>query len=201
MPRPHLSLLRPDCQASERDTSLSERSDDELMLLARGGKDAAFDVLVRRHQARAMRVAARLLGTNALAPDVVQNTFLAIYRSISQYQHCGRFTAYLYAVLLNQCRMVRRSSSAEKEALAGLDLASSEGYEPSDKSILTRELQRQLERALQRLGPKLQDVVVLRYCGDLSHGEIAEALAAPVGTVKRRLFDAMAKLRGVIEGP
>ena len=65
--------------------------------------------------------------------------------------------------------------------------------------LLAQERRRDLERALSSLTDKLRVVVLLRYWGDLDYEEIAEILAVPLGTVKRRLFDAMAKLRELVE--
>ena len=173
----------------------SDRSDDELMLLARGGAEDAFDALIERHQERILRVAYRCLGEAALAADAAQNTFLEVFRALSSYQARGKFTAFLYVVLLNQCRMTKRSARAERRALD----ASAERVGLDEASMLAREHGRDLQRALARLSDKLRDVVVLRYGADLSYDEIAETLSIPVGTVKRRLFDAMAKLREMLE--
>lgn len=165
------------------------------MQLAREGEDSAFDELVRRYQLELLRVAARHLGSSALAPDLAQNTFLQVYAALDRYEARGMFRAYLHRVLLNQCRMARRSAQISLRALER-----SEFERSSDEShILEREKSRDLERALNRLSEKLRDVVVLRYCSDLDYEEIAQALAVPIGTVKRRLFDAMAKLRELVE--
>lgn len=170
------------------------------MLIARGGLDAAFDTLVRRHQKRVLTVAGRLLGQRvALAPDAAQNTFLAIYRARSSYQPRGRFTAYLYRVLLNQCRMTHRSAHVEESARQAADCAFPQSEASADAIVLARERQREVEHALGRLSPKLREVVVLRYAGELAYDEIAESLGLPLGTVKRRLFDAMDKLRQSLE--
>jgi RNA polymerase sigma-70 factor (ECF subfamily) len=179
---------------------LSARSDDDLMLIARGGKDTAFDTLVRRYQKRVLAVAGRLLGQRAaLAPDAAQNTFLAIYRARSSYQPRGKFAAYLYRVLLNQCRMTHRNAHVEESALQGVDRALPEVGAPADAAVLARERRREVELALGRLSPKLREVVVLRYSGELAYDEIAESLGVPLGTVKRRLFDAMDRLRQSLE--
>lgn len=169
------------------------------MLLARGGVVAAFDELVRRHQQVVLNVAARLVGQATAAPDVVQNTFLAVYRALPQYQPLGKFPAYLYRILLNQCRTMRRSAHVEVNALAALLHPKLEHDPPPEDQILARERQRQVESALNELSPKLRKVVVLRYSAGLSYDEIADTLSIPLGTVKRRLFDAMGKLRHALE--
>src|SRR6478735_7118646 len=181
----------------DRDDSMpfEREDDDDLMRLARQGVDSAFDKLVRRYQAELLRVAAKHLGNGVLVPDLVQNTFLQVYGSLGRYEARGVFRAYLHRVLLNQCRMARRSSQISLRALERSGL----GRSFDEPHILEREKQRDLERALNRLSDKLREVVVLRYCGDLDYEEIAQTLAVPIGTVKRRLFDAMAKLRELVE--
>lgn len=180
---------------AESGSTMSQRSDDELMLLSRAGVAGAFDVLVVRHQARLRRVAARQVGGKALAADLAQNTFLEIYRALDRYQGHGAFRSYLYRVLLNQCRMTRRSALVAQRALED----SQPPRSGDDTELLQRERRREVERGLDGLSEKLRDVVVLRYCADLDYEEIAITLGLPLGTVKRRLFDAMAKLRELLE--
>jgi RNA polymerase sigma-70 factor (ECF subfamily) len=183
----------------ENTPPLEARQDDELMLLARGGLEAAFDTLVRRHQARALRVAARFLGRGALAPDAVQNAFLEIYRGLTTYRPLGRFPAYLYRVLVNQCRIAQRSGRVEMRALDRLLMEESDVAVHAEEQILAREQRRELDRALARLSERLRAVVLLRYSAGLSLDEIADSLEIPLGTVKRRLFDALAKLEAAME--
>ncbi|HET7542633.1 MAG TPA: RNA polymerase sigma factor [Polyangiaceae bacterium] len=176
---------------------LDALSDDELMLLARGGLEAAFGTLIRRHQARTLRLAVRYLGRDALAADVTQDTFVEIFRALPRYRAHGKFSAYLYRVLLNRCHMTWRSSRAERRAL---EVAAEEVMEVPEHELLLRERRRDLRVALGELSEKLRSVVLLRYSAGLSYEEIAETLEIPVGTVKRRLFDAMIKLRDSLEG-
>ena len=111
----------------------------------------------------------------------------------------GRFPSYFYRVLLNQCAMVRRSALVEARAALVMPAAPAEAAATQETAILARERERDVEAALARLSAKLRDVVVLRYSGALRYDEIADVLHVPVGTVKRRLFDALEKLRQELE--
>jgi RNA polymerase sigma-70 factor (ECF subfamily) len=193
---PRLSLV-PKPPSADESTGLEDRSDDELMLLARGGLEPAFATLVRRHQARTLRVAVRYLGRDSLAADVVQDAFVEIFRALPLYQAHGRFSSYLYRVLLNRCHLTWRSARAEQRALT---LVSQDVTEVDEGELLLRERRRDLSLVLGELSEKLRSVVLLRYSAELSYQEVAETLDIPVGTVKRRLFDAMAKLRDALEG-
>ncbi len=181
-------------RSGEGEGALAELDDDALMLLARDSTPEAFDTLVRRHQAKVLRVAFRYLGETSLAADAAQNAFVAVYRGLPQYRASGKFTAFLYRVLLNQCRMARRSAATESRVLIELW---SRGEAESRE--VPRHEQRDVEAAVRELSPKLRDVVLLRFGADLGHDEIAETLDIPVGTAKRRLFVAMAKLRRTLE--
>jgi RNA polymerase sigma-70 factor (ECF subfamily) len=189
--------------AARAEPPFAELSDDELMLLVRGGRSAAFDELVRRHQRRVLGVAARYVRSAALARDLAQNTFLELYRAGPSYQPRGSFTSFLYSILQNQCRMIRRSARSDERRLAAVASQPPDPLDPqtSAATVLARERARDVQRALDALSEKLRAVVVLRYSGELSYQEIADVLAVPVGTIKRRLFDALDKLRGLLEEP
>ncbi len=92
-------------------TSLADRADDELLVLARDGAVAAFEELIRRHQASALRIATKWLQDVAAGKDAVQNAFEHIYRALPRYRCEGRFVPYLHRVIINECRMARRSSA------------------------------------------------------------------------------------------
>ncbi|HEY6724621.1 MAG TPA: sigma-70 family RNA polymerase sigma factor [Polyangiaceae bacterium] len=174
---------------------LEGRSDDELMLLARSGLDGAFDALIRRHQRPVLRVAVRYLGEAALSADVAQNTFVALLRALPDYRAHGQFKAFLYRILLNQCRMARRSERSFQRALDQASNATAAGAH----EVSLHEHRRDVEQALLRLSDKLREVVVLRFGADFNYDEIGETLGIPTGTVKRRLFSAKAKLREMLE--
>lgn len=196
-PDRRLSLV-PSPEEGAEAVPLANRTDDDLMLLARGGLRAAFDTLVRRHQTRALHVAARRLGSSAAAADAAQNTFLEIYRALPRYQARGAFTSYLYRILLNQCHAVGRSRRLE--ANVSEQPAEAELPTQAEALILSRERQRDVDAAVNRLRSKLRDVVLLRFAAGLGYEEIAASLSIPLGTVKRRLFDAMERLRKDLDG-
>jgi len=176
---------------------LDERDDDELMLLARAGAEGAFAVLVRRHENLALRFAARKLHVSTqLVGDVVQNAFLNVYLALSQYEARGQFRAFLFRILINQCRMAGRAARVEtrwrSHSTADHVPVAAPGQE---EELLLRERRRDVEEAVARLSSKLRDVVLLRWSGELSYDEIAVTLRIPIGTVKRRLFTAIKKLQ------
>lgn len=178
---------------------LADRDDDELMLLVSGGLRTAFDELVRRHRRRLLGVAMRYVKSRGLAHDVTQNTFLEVYRGAARYQPRGSFTSFLYRALLNQCHMARRTARSEERLLAAACQPMARvPPETAEERILAHERDRRVQLALDRLSEKLRAPVVLRYSAELSYQAIAEVLEIPLGTVKRRLFDALEQLRALL---
>jgi RNA polymerase sigma-70 factor, ECF subfamily len=198
---PLLSLhLRPEGPA------LGDRSDDALMLLCRADHEAAFEVLVRRHQRFALAVAYRHLGTASQAEDVVQTAFIEIHRHRARYRPEGRFPAYLYRIVQNQCRMAYRKHKSDDDKTKRLEQTvpgaavgvAFGGTRSGEDALLEAEQNREVNRAMQCLPKKHRDVVVLRFAADLSLVEISEILEIPVGTVKSRLFSGLARLRNLL---
>lgn len=174
----------------------AERSDDELMLLVRGGRHQAFDTLVSRHQTRMLRVAYRFLRDSHAAADAVQNTFVEVFVGVASYKPQGKLRSYLYRLLLNQCRRVYRRSRVEQRVHSMLPPETMTSDE-----LVARERQHAVECALSRLPPKQRNVLLMRYTAELGYQEIADALDIPLGTVKSRIFEATARLRDLLEEP
>ncbi len=197
--RSNIVPLRKAAGETDRPVALAERHDDELMLLARGGTGAAFDEIVRRHQRRILRIAAKHLGSETEARDVAQRTFIELFRALPRYRARGKFSAYLYRIALNQCRMACRTRARRAEDFRGEGPIRSEANagRPDDE-VIAAERRREIDRAVAELSVKLRDVVVLRFAGELSYREIAEVLRIPVGTVKSRLPAAFVKLAKIL---
>ena len=178
--------------------ALEERNDDELMLLCRGGRREAFEVLVRRHQRKVLRIAAKHIGSIERAQDVAQTTFVEIYRYVPRYRAQGKFEHLLSRILLNQCRMAHRKGRSADRAQAVLETMPEPEAALPDDQLLARERRRTVEVAVGKLSEKLRDVVVLRFSGGSSYQAISEELDVPVGTVKSRLAAGMDKLRELL---
>jgi len=187
--RPELSVV---ALAPAQETA-EARSDDDLMLLARGGVSSAFDALVRRHQAAVLGLARRVVGDPATAEDVAQESFVDLHASLETYEPRGKLRAYLLRVTLNRARRSRRGAARSPITLGPVpEVATSpEG----EARILAEERQVEVQRAVDRLPRRQREVLALRFGAGLPHAEIAEVLGVPVGTVKSRLYHALRKLR------
>ena len=179
--------------------SVRDRGDDALMLLARGGRRDAFEVLVERYQKQVLSVAYKKVQNSSQAADVAQNTFLELFRYVPKYQAKGRFSPLLFRILFNECNKVFRGRGYANRAQELLTRSPVVAAEMPDCEILKLERRREVERALGKLSKKLRDVLVLRFTADLSYKEIGLQLEIPVGTVKSRIAAGMDKMRQVLE--
>ncbi|MDD5706820.1 MAG: RNA polymerase sigma factor [Kiritimatiellae bacterium] len=167
------------------------------MLQARQGERAAFETLVRRHQRPLLNFFLRM-GVYTDAEDLVQQTFIRLYRYRQRYRPCAKFTTFLY-LLARQVRIdeLRRRRRREK-AIAAL-AAASDREAPSAPPEGQAGLDDGVQRALSRLSERLRMVVVLGVLQERSYPEIADILRIPVGTVKSRMFNGLKELRRLLE--
>src|SRR6476620_6506907 len=87
-----------------------EPSDETLVARAAAGDDSAFETIVTRYQARVFRLACRLTSDTA-APDVLQETFLQVYRHLPSFRGESQFGTWLYRIASNAALMHRRASA------------------------------------------------------------------------------------------
>jgi RNA polymerase sigma-70 factor (ECF subfamily) len=151
----------------------------------------AYGVLVRRHQAKAFRLALSVLGpgSEAEAEEVAQDALLRAYRELPGFRGDARFTTWLYRITRNLAVDAARRPHRSRphvgiESLAGQPSRSQPG--PDDLAIRAQRARR-VERCIQRLPPRWQATFRLHYWLGHSVAEIAELLGQRPGTVKSHL--------------
>jgi RNA polymerase sigma-70 factor (ECF subfamily) len=178
-------------------------SDPDADLVDRwlSGDEAAFELLVRRHERRVFGLVLRMLGDREEAAEVAQEAFLSLHRHGHRFRREARFSTFVYRVAANAALNRRRSLGrrrAREEALVrrqevGFDLPTSP-RDPEDAAV-GGEIQDRVQRALLELPPDLRAAVVLYDIEGQSYGDIAETLGIPEGTVKSRIHRARHALR------
>ena len=153
------------------------------------GDAGAFEDLFRQFQGRVFAWIVRIVRDRGIAEDLTVETFWRIYRSRSRFHPEASFDAWAYRIATNLALTHLRRKRYE-EALPP-DLA----QEGSPDPTLSHETGKQIERAVAKLPPKLQVVVMLALVEERQYQEIADALGIAVGTVKSRVFRAVRILR------
>lgn len=168
-------------------------SDIDLVTLAKAARgSAAFETLVRRHQAPLRAFLVRLTGEPALADDLAQEALLKAYRALDAFRGGSSFRSWLFAIALREAQMARRRDAvrARAQAAAGDD----------DEAAPAAEFSLDLQRALAALTPEERTAALLCDAAGFSHAEAAGAMAAPLGTVKTLIARAREKLRAAMTG-
>ena len=193
-PTPEVAVATQDVtpRAEER-VIPNEMSDAAYVQRVLNGDADAFTKLVDRYYERCSRFAVRILGNRDDAEDALQATFLRAYRSLGKYQERDRFSAWLYRILVNQCRsLASRRSQRERvfvrEEAALMNAADRrQGWTGEDEEFV--------QRILAELDPLLREAFVLKYIEELSYEEMSTATGVGVSALKMRVKRACDRLR------
>ena len=158
------------------------------------GSAVALRQLYRECGGRVMAVALRILGDRAEAEDIVQETFLELWRRAAAYDP-ARSAPATWAVLVARSRALDRLRSRASAARACEASGHDPSLHPAVEPVEARQDRERVRRALDELPPEQRETLELAYFEGLTHGEIASRTGLPLGTVKTRLRLAMAKLR------
>ncbi len=183
------------------DYPLVPRSEEELVMLAREGDSCAFGELIQRHFAGCFRRAFAMLRNRTDAEDEVQNTFSKAFENLSRFRSEGPFSAWLYRILQNQCRMLirqRRQSGfvyvdATAPSNARLELV--EQLRDQEDELGARQVDILIREQLSRVPPLLRNVIELRDIEGLPMPEVAQRLGLSVPAAKSRLMRARREMR------
>lgn len=178
--------------------------DDDLGLAHRiaAGEEAAFELMMRRHNRRLYRLARATLRNDADAEDALQETYLAAYRHMGKFRGESTLFTWLSRLLLNEC-YGRLRKSGRREALFPIaddienevDAMTINDVDPPYHAAARSELRALLEARLDSLPVSFRTVFVLRSVEELSVEETARCLDIPEATVRSRHFRANALLR------
>jgi RNA polymerase sigma-70 factor (ECF subfamily) len=176
-----------------------DRSDTELLALARGGDEDAFVALYRRRQGPVYRFALRMTGSAAAAEEVAQEVFLTLVREPERYDaSLGPLAAFLFGVARNLAlRRGERGRTFVPIDADGADAVVPEGLvdrrDPHGELESAERVDR-VRRAVMALPAHYRDVVVLCDLEEVSYADAADALGCSVGTVRSRLHRARSLL-------
>jgi RNA polymerase sigma-70 factor (ECF subfamily) len=177
--------------------------DEELVRIAQGGENRAFDELVRRYQDKVYRLSYKILRHEDDAAEALQDAFLSAYRGLGNFKAESTFSTWLYRIATNASLMKYRkrrdghvsldqSQSANEEA-EPIQLADWAAQPPEE--LLTAETRQVMAEGVERLPEELRTVFVLRDIEELSNAEVAEILGLSVAAVKSRLHRGRIQLR------
>jgi RNA polymerase sigma-70 factor (ECF subfamily) len=186
--------------------NLLQASDETLAIQVARGNSAALEVLYDRYAPIVLGISLKVTGDQAVAEDVLQETFWRVWQSAATYQsQLGSFTGWLFRIARNLAIDTYRRRNVRPQAVSGVD-----GREPildempdpdtnvaeQAQSILKN---RQIRKALASLPLVQRQVIEMAYFYGMTRQEIAEATGEALGTIHTRARLALQKLRGEFE--
>ncbi len=178
--------------------------DAELVARLQAGDQAAYAQLVDENASRIYRLALRMMGNEADAEDVLQETFLNAFKAIDRFEARSSLSTWLYRIASNAALMRLRRKEPDQVSV-------DEPLERDDGDLLPRQLfdfcclpeedllrdeaREEMARAVEELPATLRSVFVMRDIEGLSTEETANALDLSISAVKSRLMRARLKLR------
>ncbi len=186
---------------------LQSLSDEELMEHFQAGYVEAFNILVSRFKDRLHNFLYRYTHNHQDCEDLVQETFLRVYRSKHSYERIAKFSTWMYTIALN----LAKSLYKKKQRMTTVTIHEDES-DPDDRpmnledsdilpddSLHEKMCMNELEKALKELSEDFREVVILRDIQQLAYDEIAEITDMPMGTVKSRINRGRAQLQELLK--
>lgn len=181
--------------------SKSGPTDEELILAFQGGDEKSFDEIVNRYRDPLFNFVARLLGDSFFSEDVVQETFVRVYRNKHRYHQVAKFSTWIYTIASNLAKTELR-----RRKVRNFFSISSKGEDEKDYDLVDQhtDIERDVDsliksemilKEINALPYHFKEAVLLRDVQDLSYEEIAQILDVPLGTVKSRVNRGRSRLQ------
>jgi RNA polymerase sigma-70 factor, ECF subfamily len=174
------------------------RADHELVSMVQQGDKRAFDLLVLKYQQKVASLISRYIRDSTEVMDVTQEAFLKAYRALPGFRGESAFYTWLYRIAINTVKnhlvaQGRRppGDDVEAEVAEQMEMGNRlREFGTPENHLLTEEIARTVQQALDELPTDLRTAIVLREFEGLSYEEIANAMDCPIGTVRSRIFRA-----------
>lgn len=190
---------------------LAQLSDQEVVALAREGRESAYRELLRRYERPVFSLVFRMVRDRELAEDLAQETFVKALGAIESYRPEYKFSSWIFKIA-NNCAIdhLRRrgldtisldgapdATTADALEATALQLAD-ERQESPLAAVEAREMGAYIEEAIGRLRPEYRTCILLRFVEGHAYEEIAEIMDIPLGTVKTYIHRARHELRSIL---
>lgn len=182
-------------------------TDQEVVLEARAGREAAYRELVRRYERPIFSLIYRMVRNREQAEDLSQETFVKALNAIESYRPEFKFSSWIFKIANNVAidHLRRREldtlsldgspHALTPEAVQASALQLGDRQETALEELEARELGGEIERAIGALRPEYRACILLRHVEGRAYEEIATMLDLPLGTVKTYIHRARGELR------
>jgi RNA polymerase sigma-70 factor, ECF subfamily len=188
-------------------------ADGELLTRVRAGEEQAFVALVARHHSAMLHLARSFVASDAIAEEVVQDSWVAVLRGLDRFEGRSTFKTWLLQILVNRARSTgvrEHRSIAVADATPAVNRARFDAsgawisppeqwVQDSDDRLLAEGLAGQIQQGLEELPSRQREVVMLRDVDGLSGQEVCEALDISEANQRVLLHRGRSRLRAALE--
>lgn len=175
-------------------------SEKDLIQAFQEGDEFAFVSLYNRYKDAVYGFCLKMVHDEALAQDLMQETFLRVYENRERLMKADSFKSWMFTIARNQClnRIRRRKREVPLEKERGEEPVVPKGKTPVARLEKSEQIDL-VDRCLQQLKPSYREVIILREYQGLSYKEIAAVTRSTLSAIKSRLFKARRKLATILE--
>ncbi len=186
-----------DLQASANDTT-----DDQILSLCQEKTkiEQGFKLLMLKYQERLYWHIRRMVSEHDDANDVIQNTFIKVYKSIHKFEGKSKLYTWLYRIATNEAITFLNKKKRKSTASLDNEEHNLNNQLKADDYFDGDEIQRKLQEALNQLPEKQKAVFNLRYFEEMSYAEMSEVLETSVGSLKASYHHAVKKIEVYLKG-
>ena len=159
----------------------------DIIEACKQGDRGAFHLLFEAYKDKVYSIALHYSNDEAMARDVMQQVFLKLFTTISQFRKDSEFTTWLYRIVANACIDEQRKRKRFVQFSPEIEAGGMSSKGSQEESYHRKQVAESVRVAIAELTPKLRLPVLLKYVEGLSYEEIAAALGCSVGTVSSRL--------------
>lgn len=171
-------------------------SEKELIAIWQGGDDSAFEYLYKKFSIQLLTIALQKTNNREVSEEIVQNTFVTLFKNKDSAHKISSLMAYLYTILKNIILdQYRHDLIHKKYELYALNVYKSTFENNVDTVIETKELERRLKAEINKLPPQCGNVFKLRRERDFSNKEVSAYLNISENTVEQHMRKALRMLR------
>lgn len=182
--------------------NINELTDEELIIeFQKNNDEKAFEILIQRFKNPLVNYVYRFLGDYESCADVVQETFIKVYKYKDNYSSLAKFSTWVYTIAGNLARTEYRRQKRRNLFSINSFGENDKTYDIPDNSFrpdITADASiksEQIQKALLKVRDSYREAVILRDIQELSYDEISEILGIEVGTVKSRINRGRAELQ------
>ena len=189
----------------------AQLSDQDIIRLARDGRESAFRELIRRYERPLFSIIYRMIHDRELAEDLAQDTFIKVLNNIEKYDPSYKFSSWIFKIAhnttidhirkktpdtlsLDGSPHARTQEQAEATSFTALDTA-----ETPEQYTSSREVGSEIEAALKQIRPEYREAIMLWHIEGRPYEEIAQIMDLPLGTVKTYIHRGRNELRKKLE--